>query len=256
MHTNSSVFTTCSHRAKLNEDTSVKSNKQSRSTCSIAGVVLTVLLISLPFYGFANADYFSPAPPASNVVNQTFVSVALTTPATTVRINVTEYDAEQIVKNITIDLREPINYIGLVIDVLKDKPLIVNAPKTVPIIQYYEIRYLTGLEDKITNVTIVFAVERATLQNMSVEEDALLHYQYDGSKFDLCPTQKVSEDKTYLFFETETTVARCFAIAGAAVPSPWWAFLLPIAVITLLGIIGIYVYRRHGLNRLRNPVRT
>jgi PGF-pre-PGF domain-containing protein len=243
------------HTGKLNEE-KVSSRKSLRRSHNKAVTILVFLLFLASFCGSAGADYFSPAPPSSNTVNQTYVSVALTTPATKVHINVTEYDAQQMVKNMTIDFSEPINYIGLVIDVLKDKPLIVNEPNTGPIIQYYDIRYLTELEDKVTKVTMVFAVEKAALQNMSVEEDSLLLYQYNGNKFVVCPIQKVAENKTYLFFKTETTGHPLFAITGGTVPSPWWSSILPIAIITLLAIIGIYVYKSLRLNRRPKPVRT
>ncbi len=251
----SSLFTIFFHTGKLNEE-KVSSRKSQRRSHNKAATFLVFLLVLVSFCGSAGADSFSPAPPSSNIVNQTYVSVALTTPATKVHVNVTEYDAQQMVKNITLDFSEPTKYIGLVIDVLKDKPLVVNAPKTGPIIQYYDIRYLTVLEDKITKVTMVFAVEKATLQNMSVEEDSLLFYQYNGNEFVVCPIQKVAENKTYLFFKTETTAYPLFAITGATVPASWWSSLLPIAVITLLAMIGIYVYKRHRQNRPPNPVKT
>lgn len=250
------AFTTSSYRGKLLQTIRGKNDEKSRSRCRKIGIVLASLLISLSFFGYTKADYFSPAPPADNLLNQTFVTVSLTNPATTVYINVTEYDVQQMVKNITIDFSEPITYVGLVIDVLKDKPLILNAPKTAPIIQYYDIRYLTGLENKITNVTVSFALEKAILQNMSIEENALLHYQYNESRFDPCLIRKIGENKTYLFFETVTIVSPCFAIAGAAEPTPWWSFLMPIAVAILLTIVGIYVIRRYRLNHADKTRRT
>jgi PGF-pre-PGF domain-containing protein len=251
------AFTTYSHREKLKKDEGKNSDEDTRSRYDRAGIVLALLLLSLSLFGYTKADYFSPAPPRDNIFNQTFVSVALTTPASTVYINVTEYDTKQMVKNITINFREPIIYVGLVIDILKDKPLMVNAPKTIPILQYYDIRYLTGLEDKITNVTIALALERATLQNMSIEENALHHYQYDGSKFNPCSLQKVGENKTYLFFETETIASPCFVIAGATVPTSWWSFLVPIAAASLVAILVAYVIRMYWLSHhLRKPRRT
>lgn len=250
MSTRSSLFTMYSHIGSLNES----SSKPSRRRC-VAETVLTVLLVLVSFCASAKADYLSPAPPSSNIVSQTSVSVALTTPAIMVHINVTEFDAQQMVKNITINFTEPIAYVGLIIDVLKDKPLIVNAPNTGPVIQYYDIRFLTGLGDKITNVTIVFSIERGTLENESVAEGDLLHYQYNGSKFDSCRLLKVDEDESFLFFEAETKMSSCFAITGSAVYRPWWYFPLAILVIALSAIVGIYVYRRYRLNRVRNPVR-
>ena len=256
MHTTSSLSVRRLFRGKPKADTGIDENKRLRVRFSGVNAVLTMFLISLFFCGIVNADYFSPALPESNIASQTFVSAALTTPSTTIYINVTEYDAQQMVENITIGFREPVSYVSLVIDLLREKPLIVNAPTTGPIIQYYNIRYLTELVDKITNVTIAFAVEKATLQDMSVEEDSVLLYQYNGSRFGVCPIQRVGENKTFLFFETETTTYPLFAITGTTVPTSLWSFFLPIAVIAILAIIGIYIYKRYRPNRLRNPVRT
>jgi PGF-pre-PGF domain-containing protein len=256
MHEKSSRPSKCSSRGKLNGDARRNIKKQPRITYGNVGIILAVFLILLFFCGTANADYFPPALPASNIVSQTFVSAALTTPATTIYINVTECDTQQIVKNITLNFQEPISYVSLYIDLLKEKPLIVNAPKTAPIIQYFDIRYLTELADKISNVTVVFAVEKATLQNVSAKEDSLLLYQYNGSRFVICPIQKVAENKTCLFFSTETTVYPLFAITGSTVPSPWWSSLLPVAAVPLLAIIAVYFYKRSKLKTPAKPVRT
>ena len=211
----------------------------------------------MSFCGPANADHFPPALPASNIANQTLVSAAFTTPSTTVNVNVTEYDPQQMVKNITVDFQEPISYVSLFVDLLKDKPLIVHAPKTAPIIQYFDIRFLTELADKISNVTVVLAVEKATLQNMSVKEDSLLLYQYNGSQFsEMSPIENVAENKTYLLFSTETTADSLFVITGSAIPSPWWSSVLPIAGVPFLAIVGIFVYKRYKQKRPPNQVRT
>jgi PGF-pre-PGF domain-containing protein len=209
------------------------------------------------FCGPANADYFPPALPASNIANQTLVSTALPAPSTTVYVNVTEYDPQQMVKNITVDFREPISYVSLFVDLLKDKPLIVHAPKTAPIIQYFDIRFLTELADKISGVTVVLAVERALLQNMSVQEDSLLLYQYNGIQFsEVCPIENVAENKTYLLFSTEMTAYSLFVITGSTVPSPWWSSVLPIVGVPFLAIVGILVYRRYKQKRPQSRVET
>ncbi len=211
----------------------------------------------LSFCRHANADYFPPALPASNIVNQTLVSAAFPTPLTAVYVNVTEYDPQQMVKNITVDFQEPISYFSLYIDLLKDKPLIVNAPKTAPIIQYFDIRYLTELADKISNVTVVLAVERAALQNVSVKENSLLLYQYNGSQFsEVRPIKNSIENETYLLFSTETTAYSLFVITGSTVPSPWWTSVLPIASLPFLAIVVIFVYKRRKPKRTPNRVGT
>jgi hypothetical protein len=105
------------------------------------------------------------------------------------------------------------------------------------------------------DVTIFFAIRKAAVKIRNVEEGTLLHYQYDGSKFEVCPTEKIGEDNIFLYFKTETKVSPYFAVAGAAVSTPWWFALVIIAVTTLLTVIGIYVYRRFKLTHLRNLVR-
>ena len=254
MHVKSNLPSKCSIRGKANGNAGTTCKRQLRVKYGSASIVLAIFLISLSFLGTANADYFSPALPASNIANQTFVSTALTTPATSLYINVTEHDAQQMVKNITVNFREPISYVSLIIDLLKDKPLIVNEPKTGPIIQYFDIRFLMEVVDKITNVTVVFGVEKSALQNMSVQEESLLLYQYNDNKFVVCPIQKVAENKTYLFLKTEAAALPLFAITGSTVPSPWGSPLLPIAAVPLLAIMGIFVYRRYKPKRPSNRV--
>ena len=244
-------------RGKLNGDAKADCKRQKLFRHGSAGIVLAIFLVLLSFCGTANADYFPPSLPASNIANQTLVSAAFTTASTTVYVNVTEYDPQQMVKNITVDFQEPISYISLYIDLLKDKPLIVNPPKTAPTIQYFDIRFLTELAEKISNVSVVLAVEKATLQNVSVKEDSLLLYQYNGSQFsEVCPIENVAENKTYLLFSTEMTAYSLFVITGSTVPSPWWSSVLPIVGVPFLAIVGILVYRRYKQKRPQSRVET
>ncbi len=251
-----SLFKFSSYRRKLGEKIKTSNRKPWQNTRTRACTIFTVFSILLSLCGPAGADYFPPAPPPSNIVKETWVSASLTTPASTVCINITEYDVQQMVKNIIIEFREPVTYISFVIDILKDKPFVANAPSTGPVIQYYAIRFLTELADKITNVTIVFAIKKAAIKSRNVDEDNLLHYQYDGSKFEMCPTEKVGEDETFFYFTTETKVSPYFAIAGAAVINPWWFAIVTIAAISLFTVIGIRVYRRRKLTHLQNLART
>lgn len=252
----SSLFRVSSSRRKRNEKTGTSNKKLPRSTRTTVWTIFAVLSILSSFCRSADADYFPPAPSPSHIVRETWVSVALAKPASTVYINITEYDVQQMVKNITIEFREPVSYFSLVIDVLKDKPFLVNALDNVPIIQYYAIRFATEVADKITNVTIVFTIEKATIQGRNVKEDTLLQYQYEGNKFESCPTQKVDEDDKFLYFKTETKESPYFAIAGSLASLPWWLTLVIIVVIALLTVLGMHVYKRLKCTHLRNPVRT
>ena len=250
-----SLFKFSSYRRKLGEKIRT-SRKPWRNTRIRACTILAVFSILLSLCGAAGADYFPPAPPPSNIVKETWVSASFAIPASAVSINITEYDVQQMVKNITIEFREPVTYISFVIDVLKDKPFVANALSTVSVIQYYSIRFMTELTDKIKNVTIVFAIKKAAIKSRNVEEGTLMHYQYDGNKFEMCPTEKVGEDDTFLYFTTETKVSPCFAVAGAAVINPWWFAIGIIAVTIFFIVIGMYVYKRFKPTNLPNLVRT
>ncbi len=257
MHVKPSLPSKWSIRGKLNGDAKKDCKRHKQFIHAAASIGIAIFLISIFFCGPANADYFPPSLPASNITNQTLVSAAFTTPSTTVYVNVAEYDPQQIVKNITVDFQEPISYVSLYVDLLEDKPLIVDPPKTAPIIQYFDIRFLTQLSEKISNVTMVLAIEKATLQNVSVNEDSLLLYQYNGSQFsEVHPIKNVAENKTYLLFTKKTTAYSLFVITGSAIPSPWWSSVLPIVGAPFLAIVGIFAYKRYKQKHPPNRVGT
>lgn len=230
-------------------------NKRLMKTTRTTLFTVFILFAILPsFCGFTYADYYPPAPPPSNVARETWVSVASTEPASKIHINITEYDVQHMVKNITIELRETASYLSLVIYILKDKPFVVNAPDNIQVIQYYAIRFAADLAEKITNVTIFFAIEKAAIQNQKVKAETILHYQYEGNKFESCPTQRVAEDDVFLYFKTETKESPYFAIAGSLASPPWWLTPLIITIIVLFTLIGIHVYKRYEYPHLRTSM--
>ena len=203
-----------------------------------------------------------PPPPQKIVITETSISVSLTTPANTVFINVTEYDAGQIVKNVTVEFREPITYVDFALDVLSGDPSYVGTwrNKTLPysnetILQYYLIRFLTAPVDKITKVTMVFAVEKAAAQERD-KEITLTLYRYDGRKMEECPTEKFEEDDAFLYFKTTTAGSAYVAIIRVLMPAPWRLVVVIIAMIALMVAIGIYGYRRFKLANQRKMVKT
>jgi PGF-pre-PGF domain-containing protein len=214
-----------------------------------------MLSLLLSLCGPVGAEFFLPALPQNIVIEETCISVSLTTPANTVFINVTEYDAQQIVKNITVEFREPVAYVSFTLDVLSDKPPYEGIPSNETVLQYYTIRFSTALADKITSVTMVFAVEKAVAQERDGEVTLVL-YQYDGGKIEECLTEKVEEDDTFLYFKTETEGASYVAVTQVLMPAPWWLAVVIIATIVLATVIGIYAYRRGKLANLTKLMRT
>jgi PGF-pre-PGF domain-containing protein len=222
--------------------------------CARTCIILTVFSLLLSLCGPVGADRFLPALSQDIVIEETCVSVSLTTPASTVFINVTEYVAQQIVKNITVEFREPVAYVSFALDVLSDRPAYEGIPRNETVLQYYTIRFLTELADKITSVTMVFAVEKAAAQEK--DEVTLVLYRYDGGKIEECLTEKVEEDDAFLYFKTETEGSSYIAVTRVLMPAPWWLAVAIIATIVLATVIGIYAYRRGKLANLTKLMET
>lgn len=226
--------------------------------------VFTVFSLLLSFCGLVGADYVMQNPPQDIVITETNISVSSTTPVRTVFINVTEYDARQTVKNVTVEFREPVAYIGFAIDVLNDRPTYAGMPtnETVreysneTVRQYCLIRFLTEPADKITNVTMVLAVEKTDAQKKD-EELTLTLYRYNGREMEEVPAEKFEEDDSFLYFKTTTVGSAYVAITRVLTPTTlWWPIVVIIVIATLMAAIGIYVYRRFKLANLRKMVKT
>jgi PGF-pre-PGF domain-containing protein len=244
-----------SYRRKLGEKLRKDSRKPWRITCNRACIVFTVCSLLLSLCEPVVAGSFPPAPPQHIVVEETCISVSLTTPASTVFINVTEYDAKQIVKNVTIAFCEPVTYVSFTLKVLSKRPSYVSAIKNSTVLQYHAITFLTGVNDETANVAMDFAIEKEAKQEKAVDEETLVLYRYDGKKMEECPTEKFEEDDVFLYFKTKTEGLSYVAVTGGVVSSPWWFALVMLAVAALIAVIGIYVYRRFKLANLRKMLR-
>lgn len=251
-----SLFKSSSYRRKTGEKIKTSNRKPWRITRTRTCIIFTVFSLLLSLCGPVCADSFPPAPPQHIVVEETCISVSLTTLSSTVFINVTEYDAKQIVKNITIEFLEPVTYVSFTLNVLSDKPSYVNALKNATVLQYYTITFLSANSVKIVNVEMYFAIEKSAEQKRDVDEETLVLYRYDRGKIEKCLTEKIEEDENFLYFKTKTEGASYVAVTGALMSSPWWFIAEIIAVAVLVTVIGIYVYRRFKLANLRKMVRT
>jgi PGF-pre-PGF domain-containing protein len=245
-----------SHRRKTCEKLEANSRKPWRIACTRICIILTMFSLFFSFYGLVGADYVMPAPPQEIVITETSISLSFTTPSRSVFINVTEYNACPIVKNVTVDFREPVTYIGFILEVLSESPNYEDLPRNETVfqqykdsaLQYYTIRLLTEHADEITNVKMIFALEKTTAQ----ERDAvtLSLYQYDGRNMEECQTEKFEEDSAFSYFRTATAGSSYIAITRVLTPTPWWFVVVIIAIIALLAVMGIYMYKRFKLTNL------
>lgn len=203
-----------------------------------------------------------PAPPQKIVITVTSISLSFTTPARSVFINVSEYNACPIVKNVTVEFREPVTYIGFTLEVLSEFPNYEDLPRNETVfqqytdtaLQYYTIRLLTEHADEITNVKMVFALEKATVQER--DDVTLALHQYDGRNMEECRAEKFEEDSAFSYFRTATTSSSYIAIIRVLTPTPWLSVVAIIAIIALSAVIGIYIYKRFKLTNPRKMVKT
>jgi hypothetical protein len=117
------------------------------------------------------------------------------------------------------------------------------------------LRFLMKPTDEITNVAMVFAVEKNATQEQD-EEITLTLYRYNGRKMEEVPAEKFEEDDAFLYFKTTTAGSAYVAITRVITPTLWWPVVVIIAVAALMATIGIYVYRRFKLANLKKMVTT
>ncbi len=257
-----SLFKSSSYRQKQGEKLETGNRKPRRIMCTRTCVVFIVFSLLLSC-GLVGADYVMLPPPQEIVITETNISVSSTTPTYAVFINVTEYDARQIVKNITVEFREPVTHFGFAIDLLNDRPTYTAMPRNETVREYsnetvrayYLLRFLMKPTDEITNVAMVFAVEKKAAQKQD-EEITLTLYQYNGRKMEEVTAEKFEEDDAFLYFKTTAAGSAYVAITRVLTPTMlWWPVVVIIVMAALMVAIGIYVYRRFKLANLRKMVK-
>ena len=217
-------------------------------------VIFAIFALLLSLFGTTGADSFPPTPSKHIVVDETCISVSLTIPARIVFINVTEYDAKQIVKNVTIEFSEPITFVRFNWKVLSKRPSYLDALDSSAVLQYYAITFSTDTTAEPTNVKMDFEIKKDLEQNRDIEEETLLLYRYNGEKMEQCAMEKVKgENEDFLYFSTEIEGSSSYVIVTIGITlSSWWFNVVIISVVVaLIAIIGIYGYRRYKLANLK-----
>lgn len=212
-------------------------------------IIFTVFGLLLSLYGPVCAYYFPPVPSKHIIIDETSISVALTPPASTVLINVTKYDAKQIVKNITIDFREPVTFVSFTLKVLSKRPSYVGPLDNSTNLKYYAITFSTGATNEIANVKMDFAIKKNTTRKTNISEETLVLYRFDGENMQECSTEKVAEDDKFLYFKTNTE-GSSYVVATGGISSPWFDVVILVAA-ALIAVTVIYGYRRSKLARPR-----
>jgi PGF-pre-PGF domain-containing protein len=251
------LFKSYSCRRKLYEKLEKESRKTWRGMRTRTCIIFVVFGLLLSLCGPVGAYYFPPVPSEHIVVEETSVSVSLAAPARTVFINVTEYDAKQIVKNVTVEFYEPVDYVSFTLKVLSKRPSYIGSLDNSTILHYYAITFSTGVTDEIANVKMDFAILKDAAQQTVFSEENLVLYRFDGEKMQECPTEKVAADDAFLCFKTNTEGSSYVVATGGISLLPWWfAVAVIAAAVALVTAAGIYGYRKSKLAKLRKMLMT
>jgi len=198
--------------------------------------VLVVLLVFVSATNTALAQYPPPTPPASIIIRETPIMVSYTEPQRAITIDITQFDPEQVVKKITLTLKEPAFTASFTIYLLAEKPREVPDPKDRVALFYFTIRAHEALLENVDSVKITFAIEKALLEERGVDEKTItLDWLLEGALQEL-PTKKVDEDERFLFFEAESSGLSHFAVTYIVTPFLWYItpFLWWIGVIIVI----------------------
>jgi len=156
------------------------------------------------------------------------------------------------VKNITIELCEPVTFLSFTLRVLSKRPSYVSSLDNSANLKYYAITFSTGITDEIANVKMAFAIRKNAVQRTNISEVTLVLYRFDGENMQESSMEKVAEDDDFLYFETNTE-GSSFVVAIGGISSLWFAVVIIVAV-ALVAITAIYGYRRSKLTRLKKTL--
>jgi len=209
--------------------------------------ILAILLMFASVMNTALAQYFPPVP-TPIVVRETLVTVFYTQPKGVITIDVTQFDPQQVVKELIITLEEPVLNASFTIYLLAKRPPEAHEPKETALL-YFTIRAHTALLKNVKSARIAFAVERAVVGEEGVNAETIILNRFFLGMWEELPTKKVYEDKKFLYFEAEAPGLSHFAATRVVLPPPFlWLTVVIIVVVAVAFIVaGMYLYRRRKL---------
>lgn len=215
---------------------------------STAAAVI-VLLVLLILCETASADTFFPQLYQHTIVEETVASEASTTPSNVFFIDFTKYAAQPFVRNMTVELKEPVAYFSCALNVVSEKPFYAEIPNAENVSRYYTIRFLSETTSKIANVTLFFAIDKGEVYEKA-EKAAFTLYRYDRSEIYECPVERIAEDDGFLYFKATTEGCSFIGFTRAtATVKPWWPTTALIAIVMLMTSTAVIVYKRLKTDR-------
>jgi len=216
--------------------------------------VLAVLFVFASATNIALAQYYPPTPPTQIIIRETPITVSYTEPQPVITVDITQFDPEQVVRKITLTLKEPASTASFTIYLLAEKPQEVPEPKDKVALLYFTIRAHEALLENVGSAKITFAIEKTLVRERGIDEKTItLDWLFEDAWQDL-PTKKVDEDERFLIFEAESPGLSHFPVTYAVTPflsyvTPflWWIGVIIVIVVAAIVMAEIYPYRRRKL---------
>lgn len=198
-------------------------------------LVLVVLLIGIAVPSPALAQYWPPAP--TNIVRETAVDWFSASPQTTVEADVSQFDPEQIITDMTIDLKEGVTQLQIRIYLLKEKP--VEVPAIGGVYHYFIIGVTEETYENMLHASIVFKVQKKWIDDKNIDPTSIQLQMYDANMWTRYPVEEFDEDEVFLYYKAELPELALFAISGAAksVPFPWGLTAGIIILVTAIAVL-------------------
>jgi len=209
-------------------------------------VVLAVLLAFASVTNTALAQYFPPVLVWSHRDRETSITVYYAEPQRVITIDVSQFEPEQVVRKITLTLKEPVLTASFTIYLLAERPPEVPEPKETALL-YFTIRADVILLENVESAVITFAVEKTVVEEKGVNVETIILNRFFEGVWEEMPTKKVDEDEKFLYYEAESPGLSYFGVTEV-VPFPKVQLILVIEIIVVavvvVGIYPIYLYRR------------
>jgi len=218
-------------------------------------ITVTILAVLLVFASATNttlAQYSPPTPPTAIIIRETPITVSYTEPQRSITIDITQFDPEQVVKKITLTLKEPAPTASFTIYLLAERPQEVPEPKGEVALLYFTIRAHEALLENIDSAKITFAIEKTLVRERGVDEKTIkLDGLFEGALQEL-PTKKVDEDERFLFFEAESPGLSHFPVTYVVTPflryiTPflWWIGVIIVVVVAAIIVAEMYLRKKY-----------
>jgi len=118
------------------------------------------------------------------------------------------------IRNITITVKNTTQNAKLVVRKLSGRPESVLTDAPGKIYQYLEIDAINLNEDILSDVKIVFNVEKSWIKSNNIDETTIRLNRYVYNSWQPLPTTRLGEDDNFVYFESTTPGFSVFAVTG------------------------------------------